>query len=186
MDKPVEYVKSTSLDIPQQTNKNKRIFFFEIACIVTSLILLFGALNYFNILSLSKFFPQLGFLPHITQNISTTKPKPTPAVGFGDLKPYAKFCKEFQKTQAKISCEKAIELALAQKPGKVKNVTIEPVRTSILSSSGIPERQTVNMWLIDIELTSPYFDKMINKEIHTLRVGYRLDDANGMYEKAID
>src|SRR5579872_3842122 len=43
---------------------------FEISFVVILLCLIFGALNYFNVLSLSKIVPQLSFLPH-AQKAST-------------------------------------------------------------------------------------------------------------------
>lgn len=114
------------------------------------------------------------------------KTKPTPAVGFGSLRPYAAFCKEFQKVDYKIPCEKAVELALAQAPGKVKNTSVGPVRTSVPSSSGAIERRTLDMWLIDIVLAKPYFDDKFNKHINVLQVGIRMDEHNLIYKKPLE
>ena len=115
-----------------------------------------------------------------------TTTKPTPDVGFGSLMPYAAFCKEFQKVDYKISCEKAVELAVAQAAGKVQKVSIEPVRTSIPSSSGTVEIRTVDMWLIDIVLAKPYFDDKFNKEIRILQIGIRVDEHNLIYKKPLE
>ena len=112
--------------------------------------------------------------------------KPTPDVGFGSLRPYAYLCVNFQKVDYKISCEKAVELALAQAQGKVKNVSVGSVRTSVPSSSGGIERQTVNMWLIDIVLAKPYFDDKFNKQINILQVGIRVDEHNLIYKKPLE
>lgn len=57
MDEPVAYQKNTNLDIVPQKNKIGKKLLFEILIVIILLILLLGALNYFNILSLSKFFP---------------------------------------------------------------------------------------------------------------------------------
>lgn len=49
---------------PNETPKEKRGILFEILFVVIVLILVFGLLNYLNILKLSEIFPnQLGFLP---------------------------------------------------------------------------------------------------------------------------
>ena len=54
----------------------KKGFLLEIVFVAVILVILFGILNYFNILKLSEIFPNyLGFLPHIKQN---NKPGPNP------------------------------------------------------------------------------------------------------------
>lgn len=115
-----------------------------------------------------------------------TTAKPSPGAGFGSLRPYAYLCANFQKVDYKINCEKAVELALAQAPGKVRKVSIGSVRIFTPSQSGPRERHIVEMWLIDIELTSPYFDKTFQKEIHALQIGIRLDNTNGIYKKPLE
>lgn len=57
METPVEYQKDTNLDVAPQRSNTKKILLFEIICVVISLILILGVLNYFNILSFSKFLP---------------------------------------------------------------------------------------------------------------------------------
>jgi len=121
-----------------------------------------------------------------TSEITPGTTKPTPAVGFGSLRPYATLCKEFQKVDYKISCEKAVELALVQAPGKVQKVSIGPVRTTVPSQSGPPERRTVDMWLIDIVLAKPYFDEKFNKQVNVLRIGIRVDEHNLIYKKPLE
>ena len=61
---------------PQNPKANKswlKVFALEVLFVGIVLILLFGILNYFNILSLSSLYPQLGFLPqkNVSQTIST-------------------------------------------------------------------------------------------------------------------
>ena len=61
---------------PQNPKANKswlKVFALEVLFVGVVLILLFGILNYFNILSLSSLYPQLGFLPqkNMSQTIST-------------------------------------------------------------------------------------------------------------------
>lgn len=128
----------------------------------------------------------LQFIKSLLLKPHGTTAKPTPAVGFGSLRPYAYLCVSFQKVDYKISCEKAVELALAQAPGKVKNVSVGSVRTSVPSSSGGIERRTVDMWLIDIVLAKPYFDDKFNKEIRILQVGIRVDEHNLIYKKPLE
>ncbi|MCL4419785.1 hypothetical protein M1146_06870 [Patescibacteria group bacterium] len=68
-----------SADILKKQNRKKRLAFlevglFEISFVLIIIIVLFGILNYFNILSLSTLYPnQLAFLPHIpySQNKTT-------------------------------------------------------------------------------------------------------------------
>lgn len=120
-----------------------------------------------------------------TETTKTTA-KPSPGVGFGNLKPYASLCTNFQKVNYKISCEKAVELALAQVNGKVKNVSVGPVRTSVPSSSGAIERRTVDMWLIDIVLAKPYFDDKFKKQINMLQIGIPTDGYERIFKKPIE
>lgn len=81
-----------SADILRKQNRKKRLAFlevglFEASFVLIIIIVLFGILNYFNILSLSALYPnQLGFLPHIpysqnkaTQDVSQKPQFPIPA-----------------------------------------------------------------------------------------------------------
>jgi len=62
-----EQVPSPISSLSSQTPKEKRGILFEIVFVAIFLALIFGILNYFNILKLSELFPnQLGFLPHRT------------------------------------------------------------------------------------------------------------------------
>ncbi len=69
-----------SADILEKQNRKKRLAFlevgmFEASFILIIIIVLFGVLNYFNILSLSAIYPnQLGFLPHQTISSNLNKP----------------------------------------------------------------------------------------------------------------
>ena len=121
-----------------------------------------------------------------TSETPGTTAKPTPAVGFGSLRPYAYLCVNFQKVDYKISCEKAVERALAEAPGKVKKVSIGPVRISAPSTSGAIKRQTIDMWLIDIVLAKSYFDEKFNKQINVLQIGIRVDEHNLIYKKPLE
>lgn len=48
------------------------ISLFEIVFVLSLLFLIFGILNYFNILQLSTIFPKLSFLPHFSQPVQET------------------------------------------------------------------------------------------------------------------
>ena len=71
---------------PQNKSKFKSLMllevgFLEIGFVVLVLLVFFGILNYFNILSLSSLYPsKLGWLPHITKNSQvSTQVTPSPA-----------------------------------------------------------------------------------------------------------
>lgn len=72
-----------SADILKKQNRKKRLAFlevglFEISFVLIIIIVLFGILNYFNILSLSTLYPnQLGFLPHKVTSSNLNKPNTT-------------------------------------------------------------------------------------------------------------
>jgi len=72
-----------SAEILKKQNRKKRLAFlevglFEISFVVIIVLLFFGILNYFNILSLSKLYPNtFGFLPHKTTSSSQNLPKTT-------------------------------------------------------------------------------------------------------------
>jgi len=97
----------------------------------------------------------------------------------------AVLCKEFQNVDSKVSCELAVAIASDEAPGTVRHVSIGPVRASVASSSGSIERRTVDMWLIDIALAEPYFDKAFGKQINLLQVGIRLNVPNVAYRKPL-
>ena len=73
---------------PNETPKEKRGILFEIIFVFVFLVLLFGILNYFNILPISEIWPnQLGFLPHresLKQNPTTIIPPITPTTSLTD------------------------------------------------------------------------------------------------------
>ena len=72
-----------SADILEKQNRKKRLAFlevgmFEASFVLIIIIVLFGVLNYFNILSLSSIYPnQLGFLPHRAISSNFNKPNAT-------------------------------------------------------------------------------------------------------------
>jgi len=84
-----------------------------------------------------------------------TTAKPTPAVGFGSLRPYATLCKEFQKVEGEISCEEAIRIAEAKYGGKVQSI----LQGSNLHKKGDITSEGKEVWRLDILL-----DKPIQKE----------------------
>ena len=115
-----------------------------------------------------------------------TTPSPTPMTEVQSNIP--QLCAPFgtfSTIDYKVSCEQAVGFALAEAPGVVKNVSIEPVKISVPTSSGTIERRTVEMWMIDIELTNPYFDESLNKQINVLRIGIRVEENNVIYKKPL-
>lgn len=111
--------------------------------------------------------------------------KPTPAVGFGSLNPYAKLCASFQNLKYEISCEKAVSLALSKAQGKAQKVSIGSVRTVIPGSNPL-KRGDVELWLIDIKLHKPYFDTNFKKEVKVLRIGIGLQQHWGFYKQVLE
>lgn len=114
-----------------------------------------------------------------------TTTKPTPAVGFGNLNPYAKLCESFQKVKYEISCEKAVSFALEITQGEVQKVSIGPVQ-SVDRESTPPKLVSVDNWLIDIKLQQPYFDKSLKKDVKILRIGIGLHEHLGFYKQALE
>jgi len=80
-----------SADILKNQDRKKKFAFlevglFEISFVLIIIILFFGILNYFNILSLSKLYPNtFGFLPHQTTLSTTYKPASTKPVQTNDV-----------------------------------------------------------------------------------------------------
>lgn len=115
----------------------------------------------------------------------TNRPLPLPQANTSPTTAQLEICKEFQKVNYIITCEKAVELALAQAQGKIQKVSIGPVKTRATSSSGAIEKRTVDMWLIDIVLTKPYFDDNFKKQINVLQIGIPQDDTKLVYKKPL-
>lgn len=115
-----------SADILKNQNRKKKLAFleaglFEISFVLIVIVVFFGVLNYFNILSLSTLYPnQLGFLPHQkilnhSRNQLVHTPTQTPvvnsytpinqisAVDIGKYSAYSKneFAKPYYNTDAK-------------------------------------------------------------------------------------
>lgn len=113
------------------------------------------------------------------------KTKPSPAVGFGSLRPYAKLCANFQKVNYEISCEKAVSLALEKAQGEIQKVSIGSVRTVIPGSSPL-KRGNVDVWLIDVKLQQPRFDENFKREVKQLRIGVGLHQHWGFYTQVLE
>lgn len=120
-----------------------------------------------------------------SQTAPGTTAKPTPAVGFGSLRPYAGLCAQFQKVKYEISCEKAVVLALGKTQGDIQKVSIGSVQ-AVIPGSNPPKRGNVEVWLIDIRIQKPYFDKNFKKEVKVLRVGIGLHQHWGFYKKVLE
>lgn len=110
--------------------------------------------------------------------ITTSTPKgkeilPAPTVA-PTMEPIA-LCTPFLKNPAKLSCQKAVETALADTRGKIKNITIGPLQISpgLQKTLKISNQQ---VWLIDIDLEKP-FTAPNKKQVKSLRIAIPLDNA---------
>jgi hypothetical protein len=165
----------------EQNNSNstvhsKRRLIISFSVIVVFLLLL-GILNYFNIVSVSGAFPdQLGWLPRQAKVVNLT-PKP---VGL---------CAHFLNNSGKVSCQQAVNTALADTPGKVVRIVIGPlqlnpaiIKTMEHQKLTIPATQ---VWIINIELAKPLVasdGKIIKSELIEVPV----DGTKGIYRKQIN
>lgn len=95
------------------------------------------------------------------------------------------FCNDFEGLDYKITCGRAVEIALANTPGTVQKVSIDSVRT-IDPSTEPPSRITADMWLVDVKLEKPYFDQNFNREIHVARIGVGLNEHLGIYKEVLE
>lgn len=96
-----------SKEILEKQNRKKRLAFFEVGLFEASFVLiiiivLFGLLNYFNILSLSKLYPNtFGFLPHKVTSSNLNKPNTTVPMSTKNpqqvLEDYTKYAKNLDK-----------------------------------------------------------------------------------------
>jgi hypothetical protein len=166
-----------------KTNKLTKLAFwevglFEIFFAGIVLILLFGILNYFNILSVSDVFPkQLGWLPKQLswlpkqQNNSTTVA----------INP---FCKHFPYSPGVISCQEAVKTATTDTKGEVKKISIGPIFIGS-SIQKILKIQNQKVWYIDIELEKPIIFHNGNA-IRALRIEIPVDGSKGIYREPIN
>lgn len=93
-------------------------------------------------------------------------------------------CDKFKGAEYAISCDEAVALALADKPGNIQDISIGTRRTPTESEGKILMKDT-KLWLIDIRLDEPFYDEKLNKEIKLLRVGIGTDEHFGMYREII-
>jgi hypothetical protein len=166
---PAEQSKSNT---PVPSRANLLQFFF--ALIV--LLLLLGILNYFNILSISKAFPnQLGWLPKQQTQIKNVAPT---SILF-------RLCKAFPENYGKVNCQKAVETATADTKGTVMGIAVGPqeINQSLQKTLKISKTQTV--WLIEIELEKPYVSPNKNL-VKSLLVQIPVDGTKAIYRKPIN
>lgn len=93
-------------------------------------------------------------------------------------------CDKFSGYDYKISCNRAIELALGNTPGTVQNVSIGSVRTLDVSTEP-PSAIVKDMWLIDVKLEKPSFDETFKRQVQTVRIGIGLDENSAIYKEVI-
>jgi len=84
-------------------------------------------------------------------------------------------CIPFLKNPAKLSCQKAAEVALADTKGKITNIAIGPLQINpgLQKTLKISNQQ---VWLIDIYLEKP-FTAPNKKQVKSLRIAIPLDNA---------
>ena len=93
-------------------------------------------------------------------------------------------CDEFKEAEYLISCDDAVALALADKPGSIQDISIGTRRTPTESEGKILMKDT-KLWLIDIRLDEPFYDEKLNKEIKLLKVGIGTDEHFGIYREIV-
>jgi hypothetical protein len=170
---------------PQQ-KKLSNLAFWEVGLLefflaIAVLLLLFVILNYFNVLSVSGTFPnQLGWLPKQAQQKSIPASQ---EVKFNLCKPFS-----LANTPVKITCQKAVETALADTPGKPTKITFAPLRLEpVLIKTLARQRITIpntSAWIIEIALDKP-ITLQNGKKALSLRVQIPADGTKAIYRTPI-
>jgi len=94
-------------------------------------------------------------------------------------------CEEFRDVDHEISCEEVVAMALRNTPGTAQKVSIGPI-WGPNPSAALPEELRENVWLVDIEVLTPYFDTAFQREIKFLRIGIGLNEAKSVRKKPLD
>jgi hypothetical protein len=163
----------------KQNKSEKPVFFrirsFQFFFAVIVFLLLLGILNYFNILSISKAFPnQLGWLPRqqTPKNVTPTSIS-------------LRLCKAFPENYGKVNCQKAVETATADTKGTVMGIAVGPQEISPGLQKALKISKTQTVWLIEIKLEKPYLAPNKNL-IKSLLVQIPVDGSKAIYRKPID
>ena len=164
----------------KQNKSEKPVFFrirsFQFFFALIVLLLLLGILNYFNILSISKAFPnQLGWLPKQQTQIKNVAPT---SILF-------RLCKAFPENYGKVNCQKAVETATADTKGTVMGIAVGPQEISPGLQKALKISKTQTVWLIEIKLEKPYLAPNKNL-IKSLLVQIPVDGSKAIYRKPID
>ena len=147
--------------------------------VIIASLLLFGILNYFNVFSISKAFPkQLGWLPKQAQKVNIV-----PVSGLTGI------CKPYPQSYGKTNCQKAVEIALADTKGEVKNVSLGPLQLDPALKKAFQDQNLMipnqQVWFVDIKLTKPY--TILNgKVVKFLQIQIPVDGSRAIYRKPID
>jgi hypothetical protein len=116
---------------------------FLVAAIILVVTLAGGALYWYFVL----------YQKPSTEITPGTTAKPTPGVGFGSLRHYAAFCKEFQKVEGEISCEEAIQKTKQMYSGQIESVSkANKYNPTIVGTEG---RKDLEVWRIVTILDQP-------------------------------
>lgn len=144
------------------------------------IVIIFGVLNYFNIISLSSIYKSFSRLPHaVNKTVSLPTGNITAIPKLIDL------CKPFLNNHSKTSCQEAVKIALTDTKGVLKNISTGPLELTpaLEKIKDIPKNQ--QMWLIDIALTK--FIKTLNgKVVKSLRVEVPVDGTKTLYRIPIN
>ena len=120
----------------------------------------------------------LPFLPR--QETTTEEP-----ASLGELSvTQVNLCDEFKETEYTISCEEAVSFALTDSPGTVENIFID-FRKSPTELDGRVLMVDKEMWLMDINLDSTFYDQHLDKVVNSLRIGVNTDTILGIYRESI-
>ena len=116
--------------------------------------------------------------PAITQEPTSLEEPSVTEVSPNDL------CDEFKETEYTVSCEEAVSFALTDSPGTVENIFID-FRKSPTELDGRVLMVDKEMWLMDINLDSTFYDQDLDEVVNSLRIGVNTDTILGIYRESI-
>jgi len=165
---------------PAQQNKPAKLAFleiglFEVFFVTIVLFLLFGILNYFNVLSVSDVFPkQLGWLPRLTHKINVSSTSSLISI-----------CKPFPQNYGKTNCQKAVEVALSDTKGEIKKITVGilQINPAVEKNLKIPKNQKA--WIISNKLAKSITSKK-GEVFNSLLMQIPLDGKVEIYRTPIN
>ena len=118
--------------------------------------------------------PIAGFL------LSKNNPKPPTQSVIPTPTQFISLCKQFEKAIYPVSCQKAVEKALANKKGDILNITIGPLELNPDALKRILGNSKNEMWRIDIKLAEP-FTAPNGTEVKSLRIEIPTDGSEAIF-----